>query len=105
MRHCLQDPVVTAQGVSVDYGTLTVFEGVDLTVHAGEFVGLLGPNGAGKTTLLRALLGLIPARAGAVEIAERTGKAATVQWGTSRNGTLWPGIFPSMSIRWCSAGG
>ena len=91
MRHCLQDPVVTAHGVSVDYGTLTVFEGVDLTVHAGEFVGLLGPNGAGKTTLLRALLGLIPARTGAVEIAERTGKAArrAVGYVPQRHSVAW----------------
>ncbi|PYO99275.1 MAG: hypothetical protein DMD60_02060 [Gemmatimonadetes bacterium] len=44
---------------------------VSLEVRAGEFHALLGPNGSGKTTLLRAALGLVPPRAGRVEILAR----------------------------------
>jgi multiple sugar transport system ATP-binding protein len=33
-------------------------DGVDLTVHEGEFLVLLGPSGCGKTTLLRMIAGL-----------------------------------------------
>jgi ATP-binding cassette subfamily B protein len=40
--------------------------GVDLDVHAGEFVVVTGAIGAGKTTLLRALLGLIPVDEGTI---------------------------------------
>lgn len=35
--------------------------GVDLDVHAGEFLGVTGPSGAGKSTLCLCLKGLIPA--------------------------------------------
>jgi manganese/iron transport system ATP-binding protein len=45
-----------------------VLRDVDLAVPAGEFLGVLGPNGAGKTTLLRAVLGLVPVRAGSVRL-------------------------------------
>jgi zinc/manganese transport system ATP-binding protein len=37
-------------------------------IEEGEFVGVFGPNGAGKTTLLHALLGMLPALAGAIRI-------------------------------------
>ena len=35
-----------------------VLDGIDLTVHSGEFVALLGRSGTGKSTLLRILAGL-----------------------------------------------
>jgi energy-coupling factor transporter ATP-binding protein EcfA2 len=37
-----------------------VLEGINLTVHEGDFIGIIGPTGAGKTTLCMALRGLIP---------------------------------------------
>src|SRR5689334_16874630 len=40
----------------------------DLRVTDGEVLAVLGPNGAGKSTLLRALAGLLPLRAGRIEL-------------------------------------
>jgi NitT/TauT family transport system ATP-binding protein len=40
-------------------GSVTVFEGLDLTVRERETVCILGPSGCGKTTLLRAMHGLV----------------------------------------------
>jgi zinc transport system ATP-binding protein len=39
-----------------------------LDVAEGEYLGIIGPNGGGKSTLLKAMLGLVPATSGAVEI-------------------------------------
>jgi multiple sugar transport system ATP-binding protein len=39
-------------------GGTTVIQGLDLEVHAGEFMVFVGPSGCGKTTLLRMIAGL-----------------------------------------------
>lgn len=56
-------------GVVKRYGDLTVLEGLDFEVRAGEVVGLLGPNGAGKTTSVRILCGLLDMDAGQATLA------------------------------------
>jgi branched-chain amino acid transport system ATP-binding protein len=62
------EPLLQVSGLSAGYGKITVLDGIDLTVGAGEIVALLGPNGAGKSTLLKAVSGLLP-RTGGVTFA------------------------------------
>ena len=50
--------VLSARGLSVDYGRGPVVDGADVDLRAGQVVALVGRNGAGKTTLCRALCGL-----------------------------------------------
>ena len=45
-----------------------VFDGLDITIEAGERVALLGPNGSGKTTLALHLNGLLRAQRGEIVI-------------------------------------
>ena len=62
------EPLLHVTGLSAGYGNISVLNGIDLTVGAGEIVALLGPNGAGKTTLLKAISGLLP-RTGQIRFA------------------------------------
>ena len=62
--------MLTISGVEAGYGAGPVLHGVDLTVPTGEVVALMGRNGMGKTTLLRTVMGLVPARDGAISFAD-----------------------------------
>ena len=66
--------ILEAEAIHSFYGKSHILHGVSLTLQEGEIVTLLGRNGAGKTTTLRSLVGLTPAREGAVRI---FGKATT----------------------------
>lgn len=56
--------VVTLAGARLAYGDRVLWDHLDLTVSAGEFIAILGPNGTGKTSLLKVLLGQVPLSAG-----------------------------------------
>ncbi|GGD16756.1 urea ABC transporter ATP-binding subunit UrtE [Franconibacter sp. IITDAS19] len=48
------------------YGGSHILRGVSFEARIGEVTCLLGRNGVGKSTLLKCLMGLVPARTGAV---------------------------------------
>ena len=62
------DPVIRVRGLKVGFGSHLVMDGLDLDVHRGEVLGFVGASGAGKSVLTRAILGLVPKRAGTIEI-------------------------------------
>ena len=66
--------ILEVEAIHSFYGKSHILHGVSLALREGEIVTLLGRNGAGKTTTLRSLVGLTPAREGAVRI---FGKATT----------------------------
>ena len=94
-------PLIEARGIDTYYGASHVLRGVDFHVERGETVSLLGRNGMGKTTLLRTLMGLVPARAGAIrfdgkDVARwRPSAIARAGVGFVPEGR---GIFPNLSV-------
>ena len=65
----MNTPAIHAMGLRKSYGDLTVLDGVDLHVPAGQVFALLGPNGAGKTTIVHILSTLLPADGGQASVA------------------------------------
>jgi ATPase subunit of ABC transporter with duplicated ATPase domains len=65
--------LLTARGISVSYGALSVLHDASLTVAAGDRIAVVGPNGVGKSTLLRVLAGLVQPDAGTVTAAGTVG--------------------------------
>ena len=50
--------VVDIRGLEKRYGDTAVFSGVNLSIHAGEFIAIVGDSGVGKSTLLNCMAGL-----------------------------------------------
>ncbi|WP_312027425.1 amino acid ABC transporter ATP-binding protein [Dietzia sp. B32] len=48
-------PMVRAEQVCKNFGSLRVLKGIDLEVAAGEVLCLVGPSGSGKSTFLRCI--------------------------------------------------
>jgi zinc/manganese transport system ATP-binding protein len=73
--------------IGLDHATIAI-GGRDILVDTsfaiarGEFIGVLGPNGAGKTTLMRAILGLLPPRAGSLRVFGRAPRRGDPQIGS-----------------------
>ncbi|CAM5782923.1 ABC transporter ATP-binding protein [Castellaniella caeni] len=60
------------QGLVAGYTPeVDILRGIDIQVRRGEIVTVLGPNGAGKSTLIKAIAGLVPVRAGHVELFDK----------------------------------
>ena len=95
------ETVLRVSDVRVSYGDSVVVDGASLEVKAGEVICLMGRNGAGKTTLMKAIMGILPQRAGDIELFGRD----TKRWPSykrARSGIGYVpqgrGIFPYLSV-------
>ena len=61
-------PKIKFENVCKRYGPLTVLDGLDMEIEAGELVTIIGPSGSGKTTVLRVLMTLETIEEGLITI-------------------------------------
>ena len=62
------DAVIKVRDLIVDFQSHRVLNGVSLDLLHGEILGFVGASGAGKSTLARTIIGLLPKRAGRIEV-------------------------------------
>ena len=67
----MAETVLEVEGLRAGYGPAEILFGVSLRLARGEVAALMGRNGAGKSTTLKAIMGLVPPRAGRVRFAGR----------------------------------
>ena len=60
--------VIKVRDLVVDFEAHRVLNGVNVDLYRGEILGFVGASGAGKSTLARTIIGLLPKRAGRIEI-------------------------------------
>src|SRR6201994_300994 len=96
------DALLEVDGIETCYGLSQVLFGLSLSIRAGEMVSLMGRNGMGKTTTIRSIMGLTPARSGAI----RFGGAEVRELPSYRIAKLGIGlvpegrqIFPNLTVR------
>ncbi|MGC1465099.1 MAG: ABC transporter ATP-binding protein [Pseudolabrys sp.] len=98
----MAEPLLDVDGIETCYGLSQVLFGLSLTIMPGEMVTLMGRNGMGKTTTVRSIMGLTPARAGAIRFGGENIRALPSYRIAKRGIGLVPEgrqIFPNLSVR------
>jgi phospholipid/cholesterol/gamma-HCH transport system ATP-binding protein len=96
--------VIRVRDLVVGFGRTNVLDHLDLDVMRGQILGFVGGSGAGKSVLLRTIIGLLPKRAGTIEVfGVDLGKASTkeLQAVERRWGILFQhgALFSSLTVR------
>jgi phospholipid/cholesterol/gamma-HCH transport system ATP-binding protein len=63
-----REVIIRVRGLKVGFGERLIMDGLDLDLYRGEVLGFVGASGAGKSVLTRTILGLLPKRAGTIEV-------------------------------------
>ncbi len=64
----MQNPVLTVQSLTKNFGGLRAVNEMALEIYKNEVVALIGPNGAGKTTFFNCITGIYAPTEGSVHI-------------------------------------
>ena len=62
--------ILTCENVSFSYDGVSVLEGVDFSLKAGDYLCVVGENGSGKSTLIKGLLSLKTPAQGRIELGD-----------------------------------
>src|SRR6266567_2831871 len=68
MDSSIEPMAIKVRDLVVGFGGHIVLDQLSLDVRRGEILGLVGASGGGKSVLLRTIIGLLPKRAGRIEV-------------------------------------
>jgi branched-chain amino acid transport system ATP-binding protein len=94
--------LLEVENLETAYGASQVLFEVDLAIRAGEVATLLGRNGMGKTTTVRSIMGLTPAKGGAIRFLGRRIESLRPDRVARGGVALVPEgrqIFPNLTVR------
>lgn len=60
--------MIEIDNISISFGSLVLFKGLNLHVHPRGSVCICGGSGSGKTSLLKAILGFVPLSEGTIRV-------------------------------------
>jgi ABC-type Mn2+/Zn2+ transport system ATPase subunit len=78
----MPEECIHIEGLHVEREGTEILRGLSLSVACGERLIVAGPNGAGKTTLLKAILGMVRASAGRIQVLG--GNVGSREWARGR---------------------
>ena len=93
--------MLEVEKVSAAYGLIQILWDVSFKMKEKEIVSIIGPNGAGKTTLVKTIMGLLPAKSGAIRLkGENIENLPTYEIVKKRVTMIPEGreIFPKMTV-------
>jgi phospholipid/cholesterol/gamma-HCH transport system ATP-binding protein len=99
------DVLIRVRDLVVGFLDQTVLDRLSLDLRRGEILGVVGASGSGKSVLLRTIVGLVPKRAGSIEIADHGGdtvsREAARPLPMARWGVLFQqgALFSSLTVR------
>ena len=98
------DTVIRVRDLVVAFGGTPVLDRLSLDVLRGEVLGFVGASGAGKSVLMRTIIGLVPLRAGQIEVdgVDLGAASARARRGIERRwGILFQqgALFSSLTVR------
>ena len=104
-----RETIIEVKGLGHAYGPKQIFEGLNFSVAAGEFVCIVGPSGVGKTTLLQSLTCLLKPTEGEVVFEGQTVQTppeglAVVFQDYSRSLMPWLSVIDNVALPLRSAG-
>jgi phospholipid/cholesterol/gamma-HCH transport system ATP-binding protein len=102
------ETVIRVRDLVVGFDGVTVLDRLSLDVFRGEILGFVGGSGAGKSVLMRTIIGLLPKRAGTIEVfglnlseaGEKDRRATERRWGILfQQGALFSSLTARQNVQ------
>ena len=66
IRAADEEPIIRFRDVVKSFGSLVIYDGLDLDIYAGETLTIIGGSGVGKSVMLKLLIRLLEADSGSI---------------------------------------